>query len=139
MKKFHELLEKLNSNQSMAYAMIRTFLGIVLFVRGWILLRNPDAIMALVKDNQYHMWFSYVTIGHLLGGILLSLGIFSRLGALLQIPILAGAVFVVQEKALMRGDQSIELASLVLFLLVVCFIFGSGAKSLGNRLHVPNL
>ncbi len=139
MKQFDQILESLNSNQNLAYSLIRAFLGIVLFVRGWILFSNPDAIMVLVSDNQYHMWFSYVTIGHLIGGFFLALGLFSRLGALLQIPILIGAVFVVNEKSLMRGDQSLELAGLVLFLLVICFIFGSGAKSLGSRFNFPNL
>jgi putative oxidoreductase len=139
MKRFNEILESLNSNQNIAYSFIRTFIGIALFVRGWILFSNPDAIMELVKDNQYHMWFSYVTIGHLVGGFFVAIGLFARLGALIQIPILIGAVFVVNEKNLMREDQSLELAGLVLFLLVICFIFGSGAKSLGRRLKFPNL
>lgn len=139
MKQFNQILESLNSNQNIAYSLMRTFLGIILFVRGWILFSDPDAIMQLVSDNQYHMWFSYVTMGHLIGGFFLAIGIFSRLGALLQIPILIGAVFVVNEKSLMRGDQSLELAVLVLFLLGICFIFGSGAKSLGRRFNMPNL
>ena len=139
MKQFNQILESLNSNQNIAYSLIRTFLGIVLFVRGWILFSDPDAIMELVSDNQYHMWFSYVTMGHLIGGFFVAIGLFTRLGSLMQIPILIGAVFVVNEKSLMTGDQSLELAVLVLFLLVICFIFGSGAKSLGNRFNMPNL
>ena len=139
MKQFNQILESLNSNQNIAYSLIRTFLGIVLFVRGWILFSNPDAIMELVSDNQYHMWFSYVTMGHLIGGFFVAIGLFTRLGSLIQIPILIGAIFVVSEKNLMREDQSLELAGLVLFLLVICFIFGSGAKSLGSRFKFPNL
>ena len=68
MKKFNEILESLNSNQNIAYSFIRTFVGIALLVRGLILFSNPDAIMVLVGDNQYHMWYSYVTMGHLIGG-----------------------------------------------------------------------
>jgi len=139
MKQFTQLLESLNNNQNIAYSIIRTFLGIVLFVRGWILFSDPNAILELVSDNQYHMWFSYVTIGHLIGGLFLAIGIFTRIGSLLQIPILIGAVFVVNEKILMKGDQSLELSVLVLFLLVMCSIFGSGAKSLGSRFNFPNL
>lgn len=139
MKQFTQLLESLNNNQNIAYSIIRTFLGIVLFVRGWILFSDPNAILELVSDNQYYMWFSYVTMGHLIGGLFLAIGIFTRIGSLLQIPILIGAVFVVNEKILIKGDQSLELAALVLFLLVMCFIFGSGAKSLGSRFNFPNL
>jgi putative oxidoreductase len=139
MKRFNEILESLNSNQNIAYSFIRTFIGIALFSRGWFLISNPDAIMELVGDNQYHMWYSYVTIGHLIGGFFLAIGIFSRLGALLQIPILFGAVFIVHGKGLMQAGQSMELAVLVLFLLLICFIFGSGAKSLGRRFKLENL
>lgn len=139
MKQFNQILDSLNSNQTVAYSFIRTFIGITLFVRGWIFFSNPDAIMELISDNNYHMWYSYVTIGHLIGGFFLAIGIFTRIGSLLQIPILFGAVFIVHEKTLMQGDQSIELAVLVLFLLIICFIFGSGAKSLGSRFNFPNL
>lgn len=139
MQQISKVIESLNNNQNIAYSIIRTFIGIALFVRGWILISNPDAIMKLVSDNRYHMWFSYVTIGHLIGGFFLAIGIFSRLGALLQIPILFGAVFIVREKSFMEESQSLELSVLVLFLLIVCFIYGSGVKSLGSRLKVPNL
>lgn len=139
MKRFYEILESLNNNQNIAYSFIRTFIGIALFVRGLILFSDPDAIMELVTDNTYHMWYSYVTMGHLIGGLFLALGIFTRLGSLLQIPILFGAVFIVHEKGLMKAGQSMELAVLVLFLLVICFIFGSGEKSLGSRFNFPNL
>ncbi len=139
MKRFIQTLESLNNNQNIAYLLIRTFIGLILFVRGWLFFSNPDAIMELVKDNTYHMWYSYVTIGHLIGGLFLTIGIFSRLGALIQLPILAGAVFVVHEQSLLNQGQSLELAVLVLFLLIVCFIFGSGAISLGRRLNFPNL
>ena len=139
MKRVNEILESLNSNQNIAYSFIRTFIGIALFVRGWFLFSNPDAIMELVGDNQYHMWYSYVTIGHLIGGFFLAIGIFSRLAALLQIPILFGAVFIVHEKGLMQAGQSMELAILVLFLLVICVVFGSGAKPLARRFKLENL
>lgn len=139
MKNFSQLLESLNNNQNIAYSLIRSFLGIALFIRGWVFISNPDAIMELVKDSTYHMWYSYVTIGHLLGGLLLAAGIFTRIGALIQIPILIGALFVMRDQTLVKEGQSMELAVLVLFILVICFIFGSGAKSLGKRFNFPSL
>jgi putative oxidoreductase len=139
MKRFYEILEKLNNNQNIAYSFIRTFIGLALFVRGWMLVSNPDAIMELVSDNNYHMWFSYVTMGHLIGGFFLAIGVFSRIASLLQIPILFGAVFIVHEKSFMQSGQSLELAVLVMFLLVICLIFGSGTKSLATRFKLQNL
>jgi len=125
MNQFNDLLTRLNNNQDFGFSLIRIFLGAALFVRGWTLVSNPDAIMALVSEDNLHMWYSYITIGHLLGGFCLTFGILARLAALFQIPILIGAVFI-SEKGLMMGGQSLELATLVLFLLILIFIFGSG-------------
>ncbi len=138
MKSFNETIDSLNNNQTSAYAFIRTFIGIALFVRGYLLFTNPEAIMQLVADDQLHMWFSYVTIGHLIGGFFMAIGVFTRLGALIQIPLLVGAVFVVHDKSLLQGSQSLELAVLVLFLLVVCFVYGSGKNSLGKRFNLAS-
>lgn len=133
MKSFNSTIDSLNNNQNTAYAFIRSFIGIALFVRGFLLFTDPEAIMKLAGDDQLHMWFSYVTIGHLMGGLFMTLGIFTRLGALIQIPLLVGAVFVVHDRNLLEVGQSLELAVLVLFLLVVCFIYGSGKYSLGKK------
>ncbi len=131
MNPFIQFSERLKSKLDIAYALIRIYIGVALFVRGAILMANPDAIVALVSDDKLHMWYSYITIGHLLGGFLLALGLFVRLGALLQIPILVGAVLISRpEQGLMMGGQSFELASLVLFLLFVIFVFGSGPLAL---------
>ena len=138
MKSFNKTIDSLNNNQNSAYAFIRTFIGIALFVRGYLLFSDPEAIMKLVADDQLHMWFSYVTIGHLMGGFFMATGVFTRLGALIQIPLLAGAVFVVHDKSLLQGGQSLELSILVLFLLIVCFIYGGGKNSLGKRFNLAN-
>lgn len=137
MNQFKEILINLDSNQHFAYAFIRIFLGVVLFIRGWILVSDPDAIIALVGEQKLHIWFSYLTIGHLLGGLSIALGLFTRIGALLQIPILITAVFFIHaQQEIMSGNQSLELASLVLFLLVIILFYGSGRLSLDKYFHI---
>jgi len=137
MSQFKEILINLDSNQHFAYAFIRIILGVVLFIRGWILVSDPDAIIALVGEQKLHIWFSYLTIGHLLGGLSIALGLFTRIGALLQIPILITAVFFIHaQQEIMSGNQSLELASLVLFLLVIILLYGSGRLSLDKYFHI---
>ena len=131
MEQFSNLLNRLNRNQNIGYSFIRIFLGLALFVRGWALASNPDAIFELAGEDNLHMWYAYITIGHLLGGICLAIGVLTRLAALLQIPILVGAVSL-SDMGLMMGGQSLELATLVLFLLVVFFIFGAGPLALSK-------
>lgn len=134
MKQLDNFFDWFNRNQTTAYALIRIFLGIALLTRGVFLMNNPDALTKLIDDNMLYAWFSYIAIAHIAGGLSLLLGIFTRLGALIQIPILTAAVFVVHvEKGLMMGGQSLELASLVLFLLVIYFLFGAGPLSLDQK------
>ena len=72
-----------------------------------------------------------VMLVHFVGGAMLTLGFLTRIAAAAQIPILAGAVFIVHRKdGLFAMGQSLEFSALVLFLLVVLFISGAGKLSL---------
>ena len=131
MKIFNEIVDWLNTNHDLAYSIIRMFLGAALFVRGLILLSDPAAISELAGLNNLYWWFSYITIIHLVGGLLLTLGFLTRIAALLQIPILAGAVFFIHmRQGLVTEGQSLELSALVFVLLMIYFLFGSGSLSL---------
>ena len=135
MKLFNNLLIWLDKNNNLAYALIRAFLGVALFVRGWILISDPAAMIELAGEDKIYWWYSYITITHLIGGFLLAIGFFTRLASLLQIPILFGAVFLIHLKqGLLSVGQSLELSVLVLMLLLLYFIFGSGVLSVDNYL-----
>lgn len=130
MKSFSSFLDTKTEN---AYGLIRVFLGIVLAIRGWLILSNPESILDLGVNRELFVWVSFIGIAHIFGGILLGIGFFARLGALIQIPILISATFFVHAHTkLMMGGQSIELAALVLFLLCVFFTFGSGPLSVDD-------
>lgn len=131
MSTFVETLNQLEEKQSKAYSYIRMFLGLALFVRGIIMVSDPGAIVELASNENLHMWFAFIAVAHLVGGLLMMFGLFTRFGALFQVPVLFGAVFVVHFKAgLMVGGQSLELSALVLFLLIIYLIYGSGTLSL---------
>ena len=135
MEKINSIIKWLDDNQNLAYSLIRFFLGTALFVRGWIFFADPGTVTDMAREESLYMWFSYVTLGHLLGGFLLMIGLLSRLAALVQIPILFGAVFIVNaSQNLASIDQSLELAVMVLVLLIVYFLFGSGGFSLDQYL-----
>lgn len=135
MKSFESIVKWFNLHSDYAYSLIRIFLGTVLFIRGIVLLTNPDAITQLSGLNEYYWSFSYVITLHILGGFFLALGFKTRIAALLQIPVLFGAVFFVHLKqGLIKVEQSFELSMLVLVLLVILFLFGSGYFSIDNYL-----
>ncbi len=130
MNVFASSSSSLDAKTQTAYGLIRIFLGIVLAIRGWLILSHPESILALGVDRELFVWVSFIGISHIIGGLLLAIGYFARLGALIQIPILFSAIFFVHAHTkLMMGGQSIELASLVLFLLCVFFTFGAGSIS----------
>jgi putative oxidoreductase len=137
MSKLNETLRRFETNQNYAYAFVRIFLGVALFIRGYILVSDPGAIYVLDGEAKMHMFYSYITIIHLLGGFLMAIGLFTRVGALLQVPILFGAVFFIHAKnGLMMGGQSLELATLVFFLLLIYLFFGSGPLALNNHFNL---
>ena len=136
MKPLGKTLHRLETRRDLAYSLIRIYLGIALFVRGWILLSDPSALTELAGAQQVYWWYGYAIGAHLGGGFLLALGFLTRWAALLQIPILLAAVFFIHmEQGLMTVGQNLEVAALVLVLLIVYLLFGSGVLSVDNYLR----
>lgn len=122
----------------LAYALIRIYLGVALFVRGALMLWDPSVITRLAGAQQVYIWYSYIIGAHLLGGLAMALGVFTRTAALVQIPVVAGAiVFFHLDRGLLTAGQSLELATLVLFLLATTSVFGSGPLSVGRLISKP--
>jgi len=125
---------------------VRIYLGIGLFIRGVLIITNSRVtfvtdMLARVGDS----WFvgaallHYVALAHLVGGAMLMAGVLTRIAAAVQLPILAGALFLIHRReGLMGPGQSLEFSALVLFLLVVVLIAGPGPLSVdGDRTAAP--
>ncbi len=133
-KKFFNWFEQ---HQSYAYSLVRIFLGAALFIRGILFISNPAKLTQLAGSEKYFWMYSYIAIVHLVGGGLLAAGLFTRFAALIQIPILFGAVFIIHlSQGFLASGQSLELSGLVLFLLLVFFFFGSGELSFDRKKSV---
>jgi uncharacterized membrane protein YphA (DoxX/SURF4 family) len=141
------LLQRIEANRDLAFDLLRIYLGVGLFVRGLFFLIRPATFTALVAGSEASILASsgvmYVVVGvHLLGGAMITVGLFTRLAALLQIPVLAGAVFLVHLRGgVFTAGQSLEFSALVLFLLIPIFLHGSGRWSIdaswSTRRFVP--
>ena len=119
---------------ALGYDLMRAYLGIGLFVRGVLFVSQPELVLGYLQD--IHNWFlpyalvHFVAIAHLCGGVMLALGLATRLAAAIQVPILFGAVFLVHSQGgLLNVGQSLEFSGLVLALLLVYLTFGSGRLS----------
>jgi uncharacterized membrane protein YphA (DoxX/SURF4 family) len=132
-----------DARRAEALDLVRIFLGLGLFVRGVLFLAEPEAYVALVPEAGDGFFFSnvamhFVALAHLGGGLLLALGLLTRLAAVAQLPVLAGAVALHAASGPLAGGQSFEFAALVLVLLVVFAVWGAGPLSLDRWLARKN-
>jgi uncharacterized membrane protein YphA (DoxX/SURF4 family) len=73
---------------------------------------------------------NYISFAHILGGILLILGVLTRFACILQIPILLGAIFFINlSPDMYRPFSEIALSIAVFLLLVLFLIVGNGKLS----------
>src|SRR5690606_32298633 len=83
---------------------VRIALGIFLCIKGVQFVYNMSTLLARVDAQLPMPEFAlvvlghYVFVAHLLGGILLILGAYTRIASLIQIPILLGAIFFVNTR-----------------------------------------
>ncbi len=140
MRQLHDLAAWTKSRRELWFDCIRIYLGLGLFVRGLLFISSArtDFFIDLLSHASEPWLISgttlhYVIVAHFVGGAFLATGLLTRLAALVQIPALAGAVFVVHwHDGLFAFGQSLELAALVLFLLCILAVSGSGRLSLDH-------
>lgn len=135
---FRRYVEKLDRSGDVAFELLRIYLGVGLFVRGILFISNSNAFMELLGTSSA-AWLTsvalihYVALSHLVGGVMIAIGLFTRAAAFVQLPVLVGAVFVVHyQGGLLAPSQSLEFSALVLVLLVLVFLWGSGNLSVDN-------
>ena len=115
---------------------IRITLGVFLCYKGIDFLQNMGALMSLMPmkvDFDSLMFIvlgHYIVFAHIIGGILITIGLFTRFAALIQIPILLVAVIFVNARGdMLRPYSELFLSVIVLFLLIYFLIVGNGPWS----------
>jgi len=123
---------------------VRIALGVFLCFKGVDFLNNMGAMLNLVTHRMAFGSFTsmlmsnYIAFAHLLGGILLILGVLTRFACLIQIPILLGAIFFVNLSPDMYRPLSELALSIGVLLLLICFLVvgnGNGKWSLLKFQH----
>lgn len=130
-------IAKKDATQPKWLTLFRVALGIILFWKGISFIQDSSRLEAMVQSTGINMFgenartvsflISYI---NLLGGFFIAVGLFTRWVSLVQIPILIGAIVFVNLKAGMNlSNQELMLSVLVLILLIVFVIKGSGVIS----------
>jgi uncharacterized membrane protein YphA (DoxX/SURF4 family) len=120
------------------FDLLRIFLGIVLFVKGVEFIRYNHVVTDIIEQSKLTgalptgAVLLYIVLVHLAGGLGITLGIFTRFFCLLQLPVLAGAVYLTIWPAgqlVLLPYSNSWLVYTVAVLLVFFFLEGSGSWS----------
>jgi len=131
MDRWNRLQRVVEENRDVGLDLVRIFLGFALFARGAWFAGHISAVMSLLNTDFNKMMLAhFIAMAHFAGGLLLAVGLLTRLSALVQLPIVLGAVFTVHLREGLFGPTSnLELAVLVSFLLALFAITGPGRWS----------
>lgn len=117
---------------------LRIFLGLMLFYKGLSFIQHSGEIEAVLAERIPLSPFivaHYVVFAHIAGGAMLAVGLYTRFAALIQIPILAGAVLFIYDAGFMLiPEPEVEFPLLVLILLIVFLFYGAGKWSADHHL-----
>lgn len=143
MRRLFNTLRRFESHRHLVLDAVRVYLGAGLFFRGLVLLLTDTGLQQFTGGAAPSFTTTgvavYVIGVHIGGGALLTVGLYTRLAALLQLPVLTGAVVLVHwQDGLLSANQSLEFSVLVLFLLSLVLLFGGGQWSLDARRRTPS-
>ncbi|HVZ96435.1 MAG TPA: DoxX family protein [Chitinophagaceae bacterium] len=131
------ITEHTSATQPQWLTLLRIALGLILFWKGITFIRDASNLQQLLhwtaigvvdKNTQ---WMAFlITYINLLGGLFITAGLFTRTSCIVQIPILFGAVFFVNNRhGLNQPVSELVISAIVLVLLILFAIKGSGALS----------
>lgn len=122
---------------------VRIVLGLIIFSKGVALISDTGYLQDLLFRNSIFGFSSVmasvalhiVAFAHLVGGILITIGLVTRFAVVIQIPILICAVFFVNvANGFSALNSELWLSIIVLSLLVLFWVVGSGPFSVDQQL-----
>ena len=131
------ITEKTSASQPRWLTLVRIVLGFILFWKGISFIRDSSDLQLILQRmsigaiHENSEWIAFlITYINLLGGLFILVGLFTKTSCIVQIPILIGAVFFVNTKdGLNQSTSELVLSAVVLVLLILFAIKGSGVLS----------
>lgn len=120
---------------------VRILLGVFLLVVGIRFVQERDALIGVIHQNPSLAALSvmlghYVVFAHIVGGLFIAMGLFTRLASILNIPVLLGAlIFFHSPTGLFNEYQTVGLSVLILVLLILFAVEGSGRISVDEYMR----
>ncbi len=115
---------------------LRILLGIILIMKGITLIINREQVMLNMEMSNIDVFSflvtsQYVLVFYIAGGLLVAIGLLTRVMVLFQIPIIvATIIFIDYHKGLFALNSELIYSILVLGLLIFYLVYGSGKLSI---------
>jgi len=122
--------------------LVRVALGVFLLLKGVAFMENTAYLGSIIESQRVidvspgllMVLVYYVTFAHMIGGILIALGILTRPASIIQLPIVLGAIFLTG--VFKEPVNTMVWPSVTAFILLLVFtIIGSGPISLDRYLE----
>jgi len=132
-----------DAHHSKWLGILRIILGLAIFAKGISFISDTSRLQDLITQNNVFGFSSVlisvaihlVAFAHLVGGILITLGLVTRFAVVVQMPILICAVFFVNTtRGFSIPNSEWGLSVAVLLLLILFWIVGSGPLSVDEGL-----
>lgn len=122
---------------------LRVALGVLLIAKGMYFISDTESTHRLLESTPFLpvAWavMLYIFFCHFVGGFFIAIGLLTRYAVAFQLPILIGALFLVHLRSgLTFLNSDLLVAGIVLILLIVFLVVGSGKYSYGERLKNSN-
>jgi putative oxidoreductase len=135
-------LQRWGITHPLLLTILRVGLGLILMAKGINFIRDSTLLERLLYDgetlarSQTHSLPIIIGWANLLGGVMLVIGMWTRVMALLQLPILVGAVvFINIQKEGFAAENELTMAIVALILAVFFLLEGSGRYSVDGYLE----
>jgi putative oxidoreductase len=126
--------------KKIAVLLLRVILGGALFIKGVDFVRNKVVLKQVISETDYIYKFSFLEVVipwiHLLGGVFIAIGIYTRIVIYIQIPLVVGAIIVLlNTKNTSFQSPEIIFAVIILIMLLIYLKFGDGFYSWRNLIQ----
>ena len=113
---------------------IRIALGIVIFIKGIYFINNSEALILILQNSRIAGWTfiveHHVAFTYLVGGILISIGLLTRIAIIFQLPVFFGSIFCcLTQKGFFSVFSDLTFSIAIFFLLIFFLVWGPGKFS----------
>ncbi len=140
MNRFASMIKWADTHNPRWLSVFRIILGVFLIYKGVQFMMGIEKLQTLPGGLDsllyYTMLFHIVVFVHFVGGIFITLGLYTRWADVIQIPIILGALFLINDQVrvlISAGNVDVILSIIALVLLIVFLVFGSGKFSIDAR------